>query len=108
MTVARPGHNETIAGKLLADTAKECGVSHFVWSTLPNSDLLSGGKISTPEMVEKALVDTHILSLGFPYTTFVLYANYFENFTGISKPTRAGDVIVFPYPEAPPPFSVID
>lgn len=31
-------------GKNLAEKAKEAGVTHFLWSSLPNADRLSGGK----------------------------------------------------------------
>lgn len=43
-------------GKLTVECAKDAGVKHLIWSTLPDTAALSGGSISVPHFVSKAKV----------------------------------------------------
>src|SRR5437879_4964718 len=45
--------------------AKDAGVKHFVWSTLPNVDAISGGKLHVPHFTGKAKVDQIVKQAGF-------------------------------------------
>jgi len=50
--------------------AKDAGVKHFVWSTLPNVKAISGGKFHVPHFTGKAKVDRIVKEAGFANHTF--------------------------------------
>lgn len=56
------GPHEFEYGSTVAEGAKEAGVTHFVWSTLPNVDEQSGGKYDVPHFTDKARVGTVAVS----------------------------------------------
>lgn len=76
------GADELVQGKIAVEAAKEAGVNHFIWSTLPNVELISGGKFGVPHFTGKAKVDELVKNAGFDYYTFVQPPFYFQNFTG--------------------------
>src|SRR5689334_21979959 len=49
--------------------AKEAGVKHFVWSTLPNVEAISSGKFDVPHFTGKAKVDRIVKDAGFAHHT---------------------------------------
>src|SRR5207253_73262 len=51
--------------------AKDAGVKHFVWSTLPNVEAISGSKFNVTHFTNKAKVDEKVKEAGFAYHTFV-------------------------------------
>src|SRR6266404_8698666 len=51
--------------------AKEAGVQHFVWSTLPNVEAISGSRFDVPHFTGKARIDRIVKEAGFPHHTFV-------------------------------------
>ena len=53
-------------GKNLVHAAKEADIQHFIWSTLPDYQALSGGKYTVPHFTSKARVDTEVKAAGFP------------------------------------------
>ncbi|KAL5341026.1 nmrA family transcriptional regulator [Aspergillus crustosus] len=70
---------ETTTGFNVADIAKETGVKHLVWSSLPYISKISKGKY--PGVVHfdgKAVVDEHIRSLGVPHT--IIHVGTYINF----------------------------
>eukprot|EP00897_Mesotaenium_endlicherianum_P005861 jgi/Mesen1/5302/ME000264S04331 len=62
-----------------AKLAKEAGVQHYIWSTLPNTEKISDGKYKMAHFTDKAKVDEVVKAQGFKYTTFVQANWYFDN-----------------------------
>lgn len=77
---------ETEVGSAAVKAAREAGVSHLIWSTLPNSAAISGGELAVTHFTNKALVDEVVESLGFPRYTFVGAPMYFQNFLTMMGP----------------------
>src|SRR5205809_2597737 len=46
--------------------AKDAGVKHYVWSTLPDVEAISGGKFDVPHFTGKAKIDQVVQEAGFP------------------------------------------
>ncbi len=78
-------------GRNLVHAAKAAGIQHFVWSTLPDYQALSGGKYAVPHFTSKARVDSEVKAAEFPYTTFVEAPFYFQNFLTIHAPKKTPD-----------------
>lgn len=76
------GADELAQGKMAVQAAKNAGVKHFIWSTLPNVERISNGKFDVPHFTGKAKVDELIKNSGFEYYTFVQPPFYFQNLTG--------------------------
>jgi uncharacterized protein YbjT (DUF2867 family) len=71
--------------------AKEAGVKHFVWSTLPNVEAISGGKFDVPHFTGKAKIDRIVKEAGFPHHTFVIAPFYYQNLVGRLAPQKQAD-----------------
>src|SRR6266513_364526 len=71
--------------------AKDAGVKHFVWSTLPNVEAISGGRFDVPHFTGKAKVDLIVKEAGFPHHTFVIAPGYYQNFVGSLAPQKQAD-----------------
>jgi uncharacterized protein YbjT (DUF2867 family) len=71
--------------------AKDAGVKHFVWSTLPNVEAISGGKFDVPHFTGKARIDRIVREAGFPHHTFVIAPGYYQNFVGPLAPQKQAD-----------------
>jgi uncharacterized protein YbjT (DUF2867 family) len=71
--------------------AKEAGVQHFIWSTLPNVQEISGGAFHVPHFTHKAEVDAVVAAAGFPAYTFVEAPFYFQNLSGQMAPQPQAD-----------------
>lgn len=76
------GADEIAQGKTAIQAAKDAGVNHFVWSTLPNVEKISGGAFEVPHFTGKAMVDEHVENAGFENYTFVQAPFYFQNLVG--------------------------
>src|SRR5260370_16198505 len=52
--------------------AKDAGVKHFVWSTLPDVEAIIGGKFDLPPFTAKAQIRLLVKEAGFVNHTFVI------------------------------------
>src|SRR6266404_4137085 len=66
------GTNEIKQATAAVRAAKDAGVKHFVWSTLPNVEAISGGKFHVPHFTGKAKIDRIVKAAGFVHHTFVI------------------------------------
>ena len=72
-------------------TAKDAGVKHLIWSTLPNVEAINGGKLNVPHFTGKAKVDRIVKEAGFPYHTFVIAPFFYQNLVGALAPQQQED-----------------
>lgn len=83
--------DEVTQGRNAVDAAANAGVGHFIWSTLPNVEELSGGKFNVPHFTNKAKVDDLVREAGFDSYAFVEAPFYFENFLTVLAPQPLQD-----------------
>jgi uncharacterized protein YbjT (DUF2867 family) len=62
--------------------AKDAGVKHFIWSTLPDVEAIGGGKFNVPHFTGKAKIDQVVKDGGFENYTFVIAPFYYQNLMG--------------------------
>ena len=74
--------------------AKDAGVKHFVWSTLPNVEAISRGKFDVPHFTGKAKIDQIVKEAGFPHHTFVIAPFYYQNLVARLAPQKQPDGFV--------------
>jgi uncharacterized protein YbjT (DUF2867 family) len=71
--------------------AKQAGVQHLIWSTLPNVETISNGKIDVPHFTTKAQVERAVSDAGFAYHTYVIAPFYYQNLQGAMAPQKQVD-----------------
>jgi len=71
--------------------AKDAGVKHFIWSTLPDVEAISGGKFNVPHFTGKAKIDRVVKDAGFENYTFVIAPFYYQNLAGAIAPHKQAD-----------------
>jgi len=71
--------------------AKEAGVKHFIWSTLPDVEAISGGKFHVPHFTGKARIDRIVKEAGFAHHTFVIAPFFYQNLMGLMAPQKQAD-----------------
>ena len=71
--------------------AKDAGVKHFVWSTLPDVEKISGGTFDVPHFTGKARIDRIVEQAGFANHTFVIAPFFYQNLVGVSAPQKQAD-----------------
>lgn len=77
-------------GKNLADAAKEAGVEHLVWSSLPYVSRITEGKlVNLHHFDSKAMVEDYVKELGV-LASFVLPAYFMSNIPNSIKPDKSG------------------
>ena len=72
-------------------TARDAGVQHFVWSTLPNVEAISGGRFHVPHFTGKAMIDRIVTAAGFVNHTFVIAPMYYQNLVSALAPQKQAD-----------------
>jgi uncharacterized protein YbjT (DUF2867 family) len=71
--------------------AKDAVVKHFIWSTLPDVEAISGGKFNVPHFTGKAKIDRVVKDGGFENYTFVIAPFYYQNLAGVIGPHKQAD-----------------
>ena len=71
--------------------AKDAGVKHVIWSTLPNVEAITEGAISVPHFTTKAKVERLVSEAGFAHHTFVIAPFYYQNLIGVMAPKKLPD-----------------
>ena len=73
------------------NAAKEAGVQHFIWSTLPNVEAITDGAIDVEHFTAKAKIEPIVSQAGFRYHTFVVAPFYYQNLIGQMAPQKQPD-----------------
>ncbi len=85
------GTNELKQATAAVRAAKDAGVKHFIWSTLPDVEAISGGKFNAPHFTGKARIDPIVKEAGFANHTFVIPPFYYQNLVGVLAPQKQAD-----------------
>ena len=85
------GTDEAKQASAAVRAAKDAGVKHLVWSTLPDVEAISGGKFHVPHFTGKAKIDRIVKDAGFPNHTFVIAPMYYQNLVGVLAPQKQTD-----------------
>lgn len=82
------GTDERKQANAAVDAAKNASVKHFIWSTLPNVEAISGGKLNVPHFTGKAKIDLIVNEARFAYHTFVIAPFYYQNLVTTLAPQK--------------------
>jgi uncharacterized protein YbjT (DUF2867 family) len=85
------GSHEVEQATAAVRAAKDANVKHFVWSTLPDVEAISGGKFHVPHFTDKAKVDRIVKEAGLAHHTFVIAPFYYQNLIGVLAPQKQPD-----------------
>ena len=85
------GTDEVKQATAAVRAAKDAGVKHFIWSTLPDVEAISGGKFNVPHFTGKARIDRIVKKAGFMHHTFVIAPFYYQNLVGTLAPQKQAD-----------------
>ena len=85
------GADEAKQATAAVRAAKDAGVKHLIWSTLPDVEAISGGKFHVPHFTGKAKVDRIVGEAGFANHTFVIAPFYYQNLVGVLAPQKQAD-----------------
>ena len=86
-----PGTDEGKQALAAVHAAKDAGVQHFIWSTLPNVETISRGKLDVPHFTDKAKSDRIVREAGFVHHTFVIAPFFYQNLLGVMAPQKQAD-----------------
>jgi uncharacterized protein YbjT (DUF2867 family) len=85
------GANELQQATAAVHAAKDADIKHFIWSTLPDVEAISGGKFHVPHFTGKAKIDRIVTEAAFPNQTFVIAPFYYQNLVGVLAPQNQAD-----------------
>ena len=85
------GTGELKQATAAVQAAKDAGVKHFIWSTLPDVEAISGGKFHVPHFTGKAKIDAIVRQAGFENHTFVIAPFYYQNLVGALATQKQAD-----------------
>jgi uncharacterized protein YbjT (DUF2867 family) len=85
------GADELKQATAAVHAAKDAGVKHFVWSTLPDAEAISSGKFHVHHFTGKARIDRIVKEARFAYHTFVIAPFFYQNLAGILAPQKQED-----------------
>jgi len=85
------GTDEVKQATAAVRAAKEAGVRHFIWSTLPDVEAISRGTLHVPHFTDKAKADRIVREAGFTHHTFVIAPFFYQNVTGAMAPQKQAD-----------------
>jgi uncharacterized protein YbjT (DUF2867 family) len=85
------GTDETKQATAAVRAAKDAGVKHFIWSTLPDVEQISSGKFHVPHFTGKARVDRIVKEARFAHHTFVIAPFFYQNLVGAVAPQKQAD-----------------
>jgi len=85
------GADELKQATAAVHAARDAGVKHFVWSTLPDVEAISKGKFHVPHFTGKAKVDRIVREAGFANHTFVIAPFYYQNLIAVLAPQKQTD-----------------
>ena len=71
--------------------AKDAGIKHFVWSTLPDVEAISGGRLHVPHFTGKAKIDRIVKDARFAHHTFVIAPFFYQNLVTLMAPQKQED-----------------
>ena len=80
---AEQGTDEVKQATAAVRAAKDAGVNHLIWSTLPDVEALSKRKFHVPHFTGKSKVDRIVKEAGFANHTFVIAPFYYQNLVGV-------------------------
>src|ERR1700726_2921333 len=86
-----PGTDERRQVLSAVHAAKDAGVQHFIWSTLPNVETISRGKLDVAHFTDKAKIDRIVSEAGFAHHTFVIAPFFYQNLLGVMAPQKQAD-----------------
>jgi len=85
------GTDERKQALAAVSAAKDACVQHFIWSTLPNVETISRGKLDVPHFTHKAEVDRAVSEAGFAHHTFVIAPFFYQNLLAAMAPQKQAD-----------------
>jgi len=85
------GSEEFKQATAVIHAAKDAGVKHLIWSTLPDVEAISGGKFDVPHFTGKAKIDRLVKDGGFENYTFVVAPFYYQNLAGAIAAHKQAD-----------------
>lgn len=77
--------DEVAIGKACADAAKKAGVSHYVYSSMPDHSVFGEDWQALPLWSSKFAIENYVRQLGIP-ATFIYTGIYNNNFTSLPYP----------------------